>query len=78
MTDGDLAIAAACKIAFPSILHIVCIWHIVAKNAFKNLSKLLCHSDVKKLQSMLWDFCLKEDTANEGFYLFIHFLFIEY
>jgi hypothetical protein len=53
-------------LAFPNANHILCIWHIVCKNAPKNLLKQMKLADVKSVQSMLWAFCLKEDEAIEG------------
>ena len=39
ITDGDAAINAAIKLVWPDTYHLLCIWHIIAKNANDNLKK---------------------------------------
>ena len=41
MTDGDAAIKAAIKLVWPSSYHLLCIWHIICKNASDNLKKAI-------------------------------------
>ena len=41
MTDGDAAIKAAIKIVWPQSIHLLCIWHIITKNASENLKKVV-------------------------------------
>ena len=41
ITDSDAAIKAAIKIAWPSTYHLLCIWHIIFKNATENIKKAI-------------------------------------
>ena len=41
MTDGDAAIKAAIKLVWPSSNHLLCIWHIIVKNASDHLKKVI-------------------------------------
>ena len=51
---------------FPDTLHALCIWHVIAKNAVKHLTKQMRLEDVRHVQGLLWEFCLKEDLVDEG------------
>ena len=41
MTDGDAEIKAAIKIVWPQSIHLLCIWHVINKNASENLKKAI-------------------------------------
>ena len=41
MTAGDAAIKAAIKIVWPGSIHLLCIWHLITKNASENLKKAI-------------------------------------
>ena len=41
MSDGDAAIKAAIKLVWPLTCHLLCIWHIICKNATDNLKKVI-------------------------------------
>jgi len=61
MTDGDAAIAAAVRIEWQSTTHLLCIWHIIAKNVKSNMKPYLHEGNLRKLQNKLWAYSLKED-----------------
>ena len=41
MTDSDAAIKAAIKTVWPQSSHLLCLWHIISKNASDNLKKTI-------------------------------------
>ena len=47
ISDGDTAIRAAKKLVWPDTLHLLCIWHIIAKNAPDNLIKVVGKDNCK-------------------------------
>jgi transposase-like protein len=48
ITDGDAAIKAAIKIVWPLTYHLLCIWHIIDKNATENLKKAIGQENSKQ------------------------------
>ena len=47
MTDGDAAIKAAIKLVWPATYHLLCIWHIIDKNAADTLKKAIGQENSK-------------------------------
>ena len=47
ISDGDSAIRAARKLVWPDTLHLLCIWHIIGKNAPDNLLKIVGKENCK-------------------------------
>ena len=58
MTDGDAAIHAAIKLVWPLTNHLLCIWHIIHKNAPDNLKKIMAIENSKKFLHALFIYYL--------------------
>ena len=63
MTDGDAAIASGVADAMPGSKHVLCIWHIIFKNAVYHLQKLLSKDEMDTVKTKLWGISLKDDCS---------------
>ena len=67
MTDQDPAIALAISLVFPSeMVHLLCAWYIIEKNAKKNLRGHICGTDLEVVISRLWKFAMMDDLSQAG------------
>jgi hypothetical protein len=65
MTDGCVVLAKAILAIFEHwTRHLLCIWHILAKNIKSHLRKYMDEADAQIIVSKMWKFVKREDTLS--------------